>query len=558
MTKKQSAIAASVKGATRGKAAFVFASATAKMPKTADDLTAALGLAKFAKFGCTACGTAVHSRADTAPFCITCGAGDDHVHQIESNVKTEVTAKSDLVSLDCSLCSASTIIEANVATAITSSSKTGSTPIHCSCCGNPLTVTAATEPTDPQNLGDSGTISQGPLKTPDPAPTPTATMADADMEDDDDLDLDNLGSLEDMDEADDDGADGDFDFDDDDEPVVVTSDPSTLTTPGGSVPPEDFAKPEPEDGGMDDALELDPFSIEQVAEVAPPTEPAATGFATEDDDGLEDDVIEIKDEAEGDALVDSLSLDDTEKAVAFVQANGRLVVMKGHAAIATLSPKSKSVNAGLTKSPALIAATLSSISNEGLRAGLKSIGFELIKTPVTSKVAIERRAQEITAKVNGADAKRQKVFAQSVALAAAGLNRGQWKGVANPLRAALETELTRVGVEAPRRVVSAVFEAAGLEYAQTLFSTANRLTKMSASARDDLSEVLNMTANVSPDEELDDVTEGNPEAAPIEARFATGGKTTAALLRPREGASSQSITAASAILAGKAELNFSF
>lgn len=549
MTQKQSAIAASVQKASRGNAAFVFASSPDQMPKTAADLTAALGSTKFSKFGCVACGTAVHARADTTPFCITCGS--EGVHQLEAEAKPTVTAKSDLVALNCTLCSASTVVEAGVATAITSASKSGPTPIHCSCCGNPLTVTSEADATaNAENLGVPA------LKTPEPAPTPS--VADADTFDgDDDLDLDNLGSLDDMD---DDGDEfGDTDGDSDGEPAAVVSDPATMSTPGAAVPPEQFAHPEPEDdfGGDADVLQLEPFSLEEVA--AEPVEPTMpSSFETDDFGAAEDqDVSVVSNEEVGDPLVDALDMDDTEMALAFVKASGRLVAMKGHVAVASLSAKSKSVNAGLINSPALQAAARASVASEGLRAGLQSVGFTLVKVPVTSKATVERRVQEITAKTASQEDKKQKVFAQAFAIAAAGLNRGQWKGVENPLRAAMETELTRAGVEQPRRVVSAVFESAGLAYAQALLETSNRLSKMSASARNDLSEVLNMTATVSPEEEHDDAT-SNPEAAPVEARFATGGKTTAALLRPHAGSSSQSVTAASSILAGKAPLSFSF
>jgi hypothetical protein len=392
------------------------------------------------------------------------------------------------------------------------------------------------------------------LNTPNPA---NPNTADAVPGGEDDLDIEALGGLEDLDG----GGDDLLDEGGGEDPVSVVSDPTTMGTPGGAVLPEEFAAPQPEDDlGGTDALEVEPFSIEM--ETAPAPADYDGDGDVDFDEGADalpgEEPVVVQNEEEGDPLVDALSMDDTEMALAFVKASGRLIAMKGHVAVASMSSKSKSVNAGLINSPALLAAASASVAAEGLRAGLQSVGFSLIRVPVTSKATVERRMQEVTAKAASIEATKQKTFAESFALAAAGLNRGQWKGVANPMRAALETELTRVGVEHPRRVVSAVFEAAGLPYAEALLSTANRLTKMGASARKELSEVLNMTSNVSPEDELDDAA-SNPEAAPIESRFATGGKkTTAIAVRPRIEASAGATSGAAAILSGDAPLSFSF
>lgn len=541
MTSRKSAIAASVKEASRGKAALVFASNMESLPKFAEDMVATLVKTKYAKFGCTACGTSMASRADTTPFCITCGAGDGHVHTVEGDVKLNVTSKTELVALNCDQCSASTVVEAGVAQAILASGKK-STPIHCSCCGNPMVVSA-----------DASSISDEPLITPTPAEVKSdAGSVGGEDNFDDDMDLDALGSLEDFD---DDGEDSDVELDENG--MEVTADPTALTTPGGPVGKEEFSAPMPEADTQDMPLELEPFSIEQ--EVLCESDPSGMeenfGSESETED---DNTLEMTSDTEGDPLVDALDMDDTQKALAFVKANGRLVAMKGHVAIATLSKTSRTPNAKLINSPALQAATKHSVSTEGLRAGLQSVGFTLIKVPVTSKASLERRVQEITAKTAATETAKQKTFAQSFALAAAGLNRGQWKGVANPLRAAMETELTRAGVEQPRRVVSSVFEAAGLSYAEALLATSNRLSKMSASARNELAEVLNMTAATSPEDEHAQMSDEDIDQSHVEARFSSGGRSTAALLRPRITASAESTSQAANILSGNAPLNFSF
>ena len=561
MTKRQSAIAASVQKATRGNAAFVFASSADTLPQTSEAMTQKLTSAKYSKFGCTACGTATHSRADTTPFCITCGAGEGHVHQIEADVKPAVTANTELVAMTCGLCNSSTVVESVVANAITAAN--GKHPIHCSCCGNPMIAEAAEQDGESAKMGVDN-VSDQTLTTPEPGVVkadmdPDVSDADGDIDlsmesdggydfgaEDGDLDLENL-----------DGGDDDIDATDefgiaDEAPVEGDS---TLVTPGAPVLTESFDSPQPADEpGMDSfSLELEPVLDEA------PMVPVADITETPDAGDFEESLV-LSNEDVGDPLVDALDMDDTEQAVAFVRANGRLVVMKGHVAIASMSAKSKSPNSKLLHSNALPEATLASINQEGLRAGLRSVGFSLVKVPVSTvaKAAVERRVQEVQAKAAVSDTQKQKAFADSFALAAAGLNRGQWKGVTNPLRASMETELARAGVEQPRRVVASIFNAAGLEYAETLLATTNRLTKMSAGARKELSEVLNMTSAVSPAEEHDDMAD-DLDSTPVESRFSKAGvNATAALLRPRHNAVAGATGGAAAVLSGAAELNFSF
>ena len=140
---------------------------------------------------------------------------------------------------------------------------------------------------------------------------------------------------------------------------------------------------------------------------------------------------------------------------------------------------------------------------------------------------------------------------------AAGLNRGNWRGFENPLRAALEKELSSIGVERPKRVAARILEESGLQYSQVLLEVSNKLSQMSASARRDLTESLNFTnvvASAEGDDEDDDEVEASATASSLEARLARPALVRP--LRPVLASSAASVTGASAILSGKAPLSF--
>lgn len=567
MTTRKTAIAAAVKVVTRGNAAFVLASNTENLPKNETEITACLAQHKYAKFGCVACGTSMVSQASVHPRCITCGGAQESVKKLEDDVKATVTAKTNLATIHCSACQASTILEEAVATAIISSAgdKSSPTPIHCSTCGEPLVVSAEAGEVTPGNsvpdtLDPAANNDPQSLATPDTPPEPKVTAdavtADADemgdvgeLELDDDIDLDNLGSMED------DGDDLALETDEFDQPVEA-GDVGTMAVPGTPAPVGDFAQPEPDDAGGFTMATTD-FPVSDGA-------PQMTADVNDvENDVPEDPDFAIADGTDGDALVDALDVDDTEQALAFVKANNRLVAMKGHLSIASLSKNSKTQNASLVDSPALVAATQAAIATDGLRKGLTAMGFTLIKVPVTSEATVSRKVQAAAQKAEAVTANEKKLFAESIALAAAGLARGMWRGVENPLRAAMESELERAGVERPSRVVSEVFASAGIPYTEALVTVANRLTKMTAAARKDFAEMLNMTSAVSPDAELDDAIGGDTDAtAPvtINSRITSGGRSTAtaALLRPSPSSSGKAVTAASQVLSGNQAIPFNF
>lgn len=538
MAKRKSAIAAAVMAAAAGgNSVFVLASRKEDLPADDAALGKVLASADLTQFSCTACGTSMHARTGTTPFCITCGAGEDHVHAGEAGAKTPVTAQSDLVFLTCSTCDHSTTVEASVVTAITASGKTPS-PIHCSCCGSEMYIKAEAE---------DGSQPATDLKTPDaPADpgddfeTPAAVAskklqsgkrveAEAGEDDDDDVNIEDLDELDEIE--------------------------ANVENFGGKQAPPFKSKSEvdceasaeadmltvPDVPGEQD-LVLEPFTMEEDTDDLMASEPIA----------MTEEIVDFDEdsgfpEPEGDPLVDALEMDDTDLALAFVKASGRVVAMKGHIAVASFSKKTAGNNANLINSEALPIAARAAVQADGLRKGLTSVGFKLVQVPVASSAIVARKVQEVKASVIAAKKEEKKNFASIFALAAAGLNRGAWKGCENPLRASVESELARLGVQSPKRVVSAIFEASGMAYAKSLLEVSDRLSRMSASARAEMAEMLEMT-NVMASSTEDASDEGETQ---LEARL-----TTPALLRPRVTASAQGMNGASAVLAGKSPLSF--
>lgn len=544
MTKQYTPIVAGIKAASKGNPAFVLASNRENLPATEEQLDSVLASTEFSKFDCVACGTSMQAIAGTEPFCVTCGSGDGHVYAAAEKPTTEVNSKSDLVSLSCTVCDHVTSMEADVVKAITASKVDGKpSPVHCSSCGNPMYLAAelvdeAAPPADPTTVPNAE-VGEADLV---PESVPLESSSTEECKEDEKMTSSNVDEVGDLD------GDGDVDADDvriDDLNSVEGSsdslfDVADLSSPNGG---------EDELTAGDDSLELEPFSIE---EDAPVEVSMADGPEDEDDDDLDGDEDFDLDDGNGDPLADAMEMDDTEIALSFVKAGNRVVAMKGHVAIASISKNSEGSGAALVNSKALTIAAMAAVQALGMRKGLLSLGFSPIRVPVATEATVARKIEEFKATAASKEQATKKAFVSTFALAAAGLNRGNWKGFDNPLRAAMEQELSRAGVENPRRVVAAVFESAGVAYAKTLLEVSHKLSKMSASARTELSEMLNMTQITASDAD-DEFDSEDPDApTTVESRFSRP-----ALLRPKE-ATSVTASAAAEVLAGKASLTFSF
>lgn len=125
-------------------------------------------------------------------------------------------------------------------------------------------------------------------------------------------------------------------------------------------------------------------------------------------------------------------------------------------------------------------------------------------SPVKIKIRVAKQlATVVSAKVEAATAelltKEQQLEAtvkQSLEIATVGINKGFWKGVTNPLKAALVAELTTAGVQSPAKIVDRVFDKHGLSYAATLLQQAQVVRSRSAESRNELAATLDLVNTV--------------------------------------------------------------
>jgi hypothetical protein len=144
---------------------------------------------------------------------------------------------------------------------------------------------------------------------------------------------------------------------------------------------------------------------------------------------------------------------------------------------------------------------------------------------VLSKTAVAREvAKAMQANVNK-QAVDASTLSESMAIAAAGLARGRWKGKENPLLAAFTSELTSLGVRNSERVVARILASSLVPFTKTLIEVASDVNKLSPAARKETASMLEMTTAESLP--LDEEEASADPKSELEDRF----QTTAAVLR---------------------------
>ena len=255
-------------------------------------------------------------------------------------------------------------------------------------------------------------------------------------------------------------------------------------------------------------------SIEDVADQAEPEEQAAS----EEDLSI----LDI-DETPDDAVAD----------VAFATAGTRLLVIKAHRIIATMTGR-MAVASGrnkmyLTDQFQQVAAM--EIEAKGLRKGLKSMGFALAKVNVGKQSVLSARVKtevhKTTAAVRRVQGEQKKAFEQSLAIASVGINRNMFKGQTNELRAALAGEFRLIGIRGGEKILARVFAEHGPAYAKQVMELATKISAMPEQVRDGYVEALDLNTGVmdEPDEDMvpigSDVSAGEDDEDDLEDDFGT-------------------------------------
>ncbi|MGF3976656.1 hypothetical protein, partial [Staphylococcus aureus] len=150
--------------------------------------------------------------------------------------------------------------------------------------------------------------------------------------------------------------------------------------------------------------------------------------------------------------------------------NGTVLALKGKRVIASMD-KRAAIKAGaqdMYQSENYAEVTQHEMGRQGLRAGLKSMGFVLAtvnvgKAEVLNK-RVEAKAKKLTAGLRAVAAEQDESMEQCLAIAAVGINRaGYFKDVRNELRAALEDEFAAAGVRNADKLIRRVFASHGVD-----------------------------------------------------------------------------------------------
>lgn len=472
---------------------------------------------------CAACDTHITASTEGSPFCINCGS---HSLSATTDEPATIEATAILAAISCHSCGTHHAITANVITACKSN-------IHCSSCGEHLQIHATAETFE--NIPDIA------------APTEEVTAAE------DTLDQALPVMAESMEELPLDAAEEPLELVD----TQVEAAPEEELSLDATLSEEDDVSaeslPEPISAEVAEEEMVSDGGVAEELVAAPELEIEAgkKGLAPvtkhEEFEGVQDD--------RGSILADALGVDDTDKELTFSLVSSRLVASKGHVSVFSLRASDAGANADILGNPSFSKAVLHTVTSKGLRAGLSQFGFKPVRVPVVTKQEITASIDTVRKDFKTKEAAVKASMEDCFAIAAVGLSRGAFKGYENPLRAAFETELSMQGVRNPKKIAASLFDKYGVQFTKSLVELSAKLSKMTAEARKDTADMLDMTREVNAEvvETEEDLNTQN--STPIEARLAV----TASLLRAGKG---QTVTASSvldkanSILSGNQPLNF--
>lgn len=591
-TPRVQARARQIASVTGAQPVLSFATADAELPK-AENVHAAISKEPLKVHACADCGTSTTvSAALTDPHCVNCGSPHLKCTAHTAVLPSTLQSDADLSAIQCSTCSTLSVLDNRVVAAVKS--------VHCSMCGSHLSVEAelstasstiqakadtmktaketaagtgvqlsepGAAPETPVTLNNEGVDTPLVMKTDDASPeTPNDHGTTVVAEAEDDLSL-SEGDMQELDT---------LAQDLEDDVVLSWSDEDT----DGDMPLDAVEEPAIDDLSLAAEMTGDTLADPIMDSVDGLDESFDMSTAEAAD---EEDPMALPECATGDPLMDTVGLDDTVAACFLVQAGKKLLAMKGHYTIATLTPENAGANADVMGTDAFSNAVLAQAHQIGLRKALAQFKFTPVKTTVTSAVTVKNRVEAATMKAKAELRAHLKVQADCLALAAAGLARNAFKGQANPLKAALEGEFIKCGIRQPGRVASAFLAEHGMEYAKALTAQSQKIAALSETARRQLADMLDLVSDepvddlildtVDSDAQTDEMpgndyeTDFDEMATSVSARLlqpaapSGGNRQVAALLRPGHRVNSANADAeadASAVLSGNQRLSFGY
>ena len=444
-------------------------------------------------YKCSACATNIVASSHAAPACVSCGSA---TKKTQASVKPE---SGPVVAVECRHCAAVHLMEANVVRA-------SGYHLHCSACG---------EANDYKKQASK---------------IESALAKSVTAEAEEDLDLDPADLEADLaPDGTEEVASGEWPFDEDEPATAVKAsewplddeEPSEESVTAGAEDDEELTfedSGEELEAGVDEEddedlpLELDDLdeSVSADADELPMNEVPEELVSEEPVD------YEAPDLDTGDSLADALSIDDTDAGLSLQATAGRVVAMKGHIAVASLKAENAGANRNIITTAGFQSAVLHLAKKDGMRKALASVGFQPIRIQTLTAAAVSRKVHEAQQSTVNSSAEKTASFTESIALAAAGLSRGAWKGKTNPLQAALIEELRTIGVKNPERIVARVLSAHMVPTTKVLVELASELNSMSSNARKETASILGMTeivAEASAEEEDDEDVEDTTASA---------------------------------------------
>jgi hypothetical protein len=332
-------------------------------------------------------------------------------------------------------------------------------------------------------------------------------------EDEDDEEMD----MEDDDEAGDDLGDvgfedepgiGDYLEDEDDEDIEV----------GDALEDEEDEEAdlevEEDDEGGDDLGEDEDLEDEEA------------DLEDEDGDALEDEEAVLEDEDEdGDFYIDdegSVNIDMVDGAEveegdecdveysASMNGNKRWIASVNGMPVAIATVATSGTNKDIFHTEKFGTVAKAVIEKSGI-AGLKGIGFTSIVVAAPVRGLIQASVSAELSKTESVVAKQLKTLASdyqtAMGMAAAGINRGFFGDVVNPLKVRMWEELSSLGIPQPHRVIDRVFKETAEDFCRVLIEKASELQAKPEAVRAELSKAIigsNYLA-IAEDEELEDI-----------------------------------------------------
>ena len=364
-----------------------------------------------------------------------------------------------------------------------------------------------------------------------------------DLEEDEDIEVENEEEGDELEEEDDAVEDEELIGDELEEEEEDDLEIGDALEEDEDIEIEDDALEEDEDVEVEDAEEGDALEDEDADEEEVEV---GEGDALEDDedeiaeeDDEEGDALEEEEEVEADEedegdffiddegdvnidLVDGAELEEGDECdveySSAMSGNKRWIASVNGMPVAYATQATAGKNKDIFHTEAFGKVSKEVIAKAGL-TGLKSLGFTNIVVQAPVKGLIQASVNAEISKAEAGVAKRLEALSSdyqtALGMAAAGINRGFFGDVVNPLKVRMWEELSSLGIPQPHRVIDRVFKETAEDFCRVLIEKASELQAKPAEIRAELSKAIigaNYVAVAEDDEEVDGVEDTEEES----------------------------------------------